>query len=73
MAAWRDLFWSLTDAIYGDAGEWYNGVFLLSAEAPRVYRVLAPQACPEIKETIEQVVASSLIYLPPGAHDLHNP
>ncbi|MFX5622962.1 4-hydroxyphenylacetate 3-hydroxylase C-terminal domain-containing protein, partial [Acinetobacter baumannii] len=70
---WRNLFWSLTDAMYGNASEWHGGAFLPSAEALQAYRVLAPQAYPEIKKTIEQVVASGLIYLPSGVRDLHNP
>ncbi|MGC3400250.1 4-hydroxyphenylacetate 3-hydroxylase C-terminal domain-containing protein, partial [Pseudomonas aeruginosa] len=66
-------FWSLTDAMYGNASERHSGAFLPSAEAQQAYRVLAPQAYPEIKKTIEQVVASGLIYLPSGVRDLHNP
>ncbi|MBG6471843.1 4-hydroxyphenylacetate 3-monooxygenase, oxygenase component [Pseudomonas aeruginosa] len=73
VVAWRNLFWSLTDAMYGNASEWHGGAFLPSAEALQAYRVLAPQAYPEIKKTIEQVVASGLIYLPSGVRDLHNP
>lgn len=73
VVAWRNLFWSLTDAMYGNVSEWHSGAFLPSAEALQAYRVLAPQAYPEIKKTIEQVVASGLIYLPSGVRDLHNP
>ena len=49
VVAWRNLFWSLTDAMYGNASEWHGGAFLPSAEALQAYRVLAPQAYPEIK------------------------
>ena len=35
VVAWRNLFWSLTDAMYGNASEWHSGAFLPSAEALR--------------------------------------
>lgn len=43
VVAWRNLFWSLTDAMYGNASEWHSGAFLPSAEALQAYRVLAPR------------------------------
>lgn len=73
VVAWRNLFWSLTDAMYGNASEWKSGAWLPSAQALQAYRVLAPQAYPEIKKIIEQVVASGLIYLPSGSRDLKDP
>lgn len=73
VVAWRNLFWSLTDAMYGNASEWKSGAWLPSAQALQAYRVLAPQAYPEIKKVIEQVVASGLIYLPSGSRDLKDP
>ena len=39
VVAWRNLFWSLTDAMYGNASEWHGGAFLPSAEALQAYRV----------------------------------
>ncbi|CAI8901192.1 4-hydroxyphenylacetate 3-monooxygenase oxygenase component [Pseudomonas chlororaphis] len=73
VVAWRNLFWSLTDAMHGNASEWLNGAFLPSAQALQAYRVLAPQAYTDIKKIIEQVVASGLIYLPSGSRDLKDP
>ncbi|WP_035060190.1 4-hydroxyphenylacetate 3-monooxygenase, oxygenase component [Andreprevotia chitinilytica] len=71
--AWRNLFWSLTDAMHGAATPWKNGAWLPSTEALQSYRVLTPQAYPEIKKIIEQVVASGLIYLPSSVRDFQNP
>ncbi|WP_047287098.1 4-hydroxyphenylacetate 3-monooxygenase, oxygenase component [Pseudomonas protegens] len=73
VVAWRNLFWSLTDAMHGNASEWMNGVYLPSTQALQAYRVLAPQAYTDIKKIIEQVVASGLIYLPSGSRDLKDP
>ncbi|PNV95799.1 4-hydroxyphenylacetate 3-monooxygenase, oxygenase component [Pseudomonas protegens] len=73
VVAWRNLFWSLTDAMHGNASEWMNGVYLPSTQALQAYRVLAPQAYTDIKKIIEQVVASGLIYLPSSSRDLKDP
>ncbi|MDP9506944.1 4-hydroxyphenylacetate 3-monooxygenase, oxygenase component [Pseudomonas protegens] len=73
VVAWRNLFWSLTDAMHGNASEWMNSVYLPSTQALQAYRVLAPQAYTDIKKIIEQVVASGLIYLPSGSRDLKDP
>lgn len=71
--AWRNLFWSLTDAMYADPAPWQKGAVTPSPRALQAYRVLATQAYPAIKLIIEQIVASGLIYLPSGARDLRNP
>lgn len=71
--AWRNTFWALTDAMVGNPEPWTNGALTPNAAALQAYRVLAPQAYPEIKKIIEQVVASGLIYLPSGVRDLNNP
>ena len=51
VVAWRNLFWSLTDAMYGNTSGWHGGAFLPSAEALQAYRVLAPQATRRSKKT----------------------
>ncbi|SDV46363.1 4-hydroxyphenylacetate 3-monooxygenase, oxygenase component [Chitinasiproducens palmae] len=71
--AWRNTFWALTDAMVGNPENWENGAITPNSSALQAYRVLAPQAYPEIKKIIEQVVASGLIYLPSGVRDLKNP
>ncbi|HWW06919.1 4-hydroxyphenylacetate 3-monooxygenase, oxygenase component [Collimonas sp.] len=71
--AWRNTFWSLTDAMTGSAEPWQSGSWMPSTQAQQAYRVLAPQAYTAIKKIIEEIVASGLIYLPSGARDLKNP
>ncbi|WZO53497.1 4-hydroxyphenylacetate 3-hydroxylase family protein [Microbacterium sp. LWH7-1.2] len=60
--AWRNTFWALSDAMAKGAVEW-NGMILPDREAAGAYRVLNQIAMPKIKNIIEQVVASGLIYL----------
>lgn len=74
--SWRNLFWSLTDAMHGAAerqDNWSTPALLPSNQAMQTYRVMAPTAYPAIKKIIEQTVASGLIYLPSGSRDLANP
>jgi 4-hydroxyphenylacetate 3-monooxygenase len=46
---------------------------LPNLQAALSYRVFAPDAYSRIKEIIEKIVASSLIYLPSSARDFANP
>ena len=71
--AWRNTFWSLTDAMLAKSEMWKNGSWMPGTEAQQAYRVLAPQAYTAIKKTIEETVASGLIYLPSGSRDFKNP
>lgn len=71
--AWRNMFWSLTEAMIGNAYSWHNDSYASCQEAQHAYRVLAPQVYPAIKKVIEEIVASGLIYLPSGVRDLNNP
>ena len=50
VVAWRNLFWSLTDAMYGNASEWHSGAFLPSAEALQAYRVPGAAGLPGDQE-----------------------
>jgi len=71
--AWRNMVWSLTEAMVGNADSWQNGSWTPCQQAQQSYRVLAPQIYPKIKKLIEEIVASGLIYLPSGVRDLRNP
>ncbi|UYZ84942.1 4-hydroxyphenylacetate 3-monooxygenase, oxygenase component [Entomomonas sp. E2T0] len=74
--AWRNLFWSLTDAAYGAPelqSNWSTPAMLPSNQALQVYRNMAPLAYPIIKKIIHQTVASGMIYLPSGVKDFENP
>ena len=70
---WRNLFWSLSDAMASMPDPWVNGAVLPSINASSAYRLFATQAYPAVRQIIEKVVASGLIYLPSHAKDFQNP
>src|SRR5712691_9548475 len=71
--AYRNLFWSLSEAMARDATPWVNGAVLPNLEAASAYHVFAPAFYPIIKNLIEQSVTSGLIYLNSSARDFQNP
>jgi 4-hydroxyphenylacetate 3-monooxygenase len=73
VVAWRNLFWALTDAMAGNPTKWVGDAVLPNMQSGTAYRVFAGEAYGRIKEIVEKVVASSLIYLPSSAKDFKNP
>ena len=71
--AWRNLFWSLSDCMANNPHKWVGDALLPNLQAALSYRVFAPDAYPRIKEIVEKIVASALIYLPSSAKDFKNP
>jgi len=71
--AWRNLFWGLTDAMARTPMPWTNGYVLPNLEYGLAYRVMAHIAYPKIKEIIENVMASALIYMPSSSLDFNSP
>ena len=71
--AWRHLFWALTDAMAMNPTPWVNGAVLPNLQSGSSYRVFAGDAYGRVKEIVEKIVASSLIYLPSSAKDFKNP
>src|ERR671938_501980 len=71
--AWRDLFWSLSDAMASNPQPWVGDALLPNLQPAMAYRVFAPDAYSKIKEIIEKIVASALIFLPSSARDFANP
>jgi len=71
--AWRNLFWGLTDAMAHNPTPWVNDAVLPNAQSGASYRVLAGDAYRRVKEIVEKIVASSLIYLPSSTKDFLNP
>jgi 4-hydroxyphenylacetate 3-monooxygenase len=71
--AWRNLFWALTDAMARTSTPWTPGYVLPNLEYGLAYRVMCNMAYPRLKETIENVLASALIYLPSHAQDFKVP
>ena len=71
--AWRNLFWALTDAMARTTTAWTPGYVLPNLDYGLAYRVMASTAYPKLKEIIENVLASALIYLPSHANDFKAP
>jgi 4-hydroxyphenylacetate 3-monooxygenase len=71
--AYRNLFWSLSEAMARNATPWVNGAVLPNLEAASAYHVFGATFYPIIKNLIEQSVTSGLIYLNSSARDFHNP
>jgi 4-hydroxyphenylacetate 3-monooxygenase len=73
VVSWRNLFWSLSDAMANNPDAWTHGHVLPQLTAALAYRVFAPDCYPRIKDIVERTATSSLIYLPSSAKDFHNP
>jgi len=73
IVAWRDLFWSLSDGMATNPQPWVGDALLPNLQPAIAYRVFAPDAYSRIKEIIEKIVASALIFLPSSAKDFANP
>ncbi len=71
--AYRNLFWSLSEAMARNATPWVNGAVLPNIEAATAYHVFGATFYPIVKNLIEQSVASGLIYLNSSARDFQNP
>ena len=71
--AWRNLFWALSDAMANNPMPWVGDAVLPNAQSGSSYRVFAGDAYARIKEIVEKIVASSLIYLPSSVKDFKNP
>jgi 4-hydroxyphenylacetate 3-monooxygenase len=71
--AWRNLFWSLSNAMAHHPAPWVGDAVLPNLEAGQAYRVFAPDAYPRIKDIVERTVTSGLIYLPSSVRDFANP
>jgi 4-hydroxyphenylacetate 3-monooxygenase len=71
--AWRNLFWGLTDAMARTTTPWTPGYVLPNLDYGLAYRVASNFVYPRLKEIIENVLASALIYLPSHATDFKVP
>ena len=67
--AWRNMFWSLTDAMCLNPVPSVNGSVLPNIEAASAYRVLSNQAYPAIKAIIENQTGGALIAHPSSSLD----
>ncbi|HZK89143.1 MAG TPA: 4-hydroxyphenylacetate 3-hydroxylase N-terminal domain-containing protein [Stellaceae bacterium] len=73
IVAWRELFWSLSNAMAANPQPWVGDALLPDLQPAMAYRVFAPDAYSKIKEIIEKIVASALIFLPSSSRDFANP
>ncbi len=71
--AWRNLFWGLTDAMARTTAPWTPGYVLPNLDYGLAYRVASNLIYPRLKEIVENVLASALIYLPSHANDFKVP
>jgi 4-hydroxyphenylacetate 3-monooxygenase len=70
---WRNMFWSLTDAMACNPEPWVNGAVLPNSRASSAYRLFMTEAYPAVRAIVEKVIASGLIYLPSHSRDFKNP
>jgi 4-hydroxyphenylacetate 3-monooxygenase len=70
--AWRNLFWSLSEAMVRNPQAWVSDYLLPDAAAASAYQVIATIAYPKVKYIIEQACASGLIYLNSHSIDFKN-
>jgi 4-hydroxyphenylacetate 3-monooxygenase len=71
--AWRNLFWAISDAMAMNPMPWVGDTVLPSVQSGASYRVFAGEAYGRVKEIVEKIVASALIYLPSSTKDFKNP
>jgi 4-hydroxyphenylacetate 3-monooxygenase len=71
--AWRNLFWGLSDAMCRDVLPWTEGYVLPNINTVMAYRMVMTVAYPRIKQIIEEIIASGLIYQPSTGNDFKAP
>lgn len=71
--AYRNLFWSLSEAMARNADQWVNGAVLPNIESGTAFWSFSSTVYPIVKNLVEQSVASGLIYLNSSAKDFQNP
>ncbi len=71
--AFRNMFWGLTDAMARTVTPWTPGYVSPNLEYGLAYRVMSNIAYTRMRENIENVLASALIYLPSHANDFKVP
>jgi len=71
--AWRNLFWAISDAMAMNPVSWTGDAVLPNSQSGSSYRVFAGDAYRRVKEIVQKIIASALIYLPSSAKDFENP
>ncbi len=70
--AWRNTMWALSDAMAKSSVPW-NGMVQPDARYGTAFRTVSQIAFPSIKSSIEEIIASGLIYLNSHADDFAVP
>jgi 4-hydroxyphenylacetate 3-monooxygenase len=73
LIAWRNLIWGLSDAMARVPAPWVGATLLPNPEYAQAYRLFGTIAYPQIKELIEGILGSGLIYLNSHAIDFQTP
>jgi 4-hydroxyphenylacetate 3-monooxygenase len=73
LIAWRNLMWALSDAMVRVPAPWVGDTVLPNPEYAQAYRLFGTIAYPQIKELIESILGSALIYLNSHAVDFKTP
>jgi 4-hydroxyphenylacetate 3-monooxygenase len=71
--AWRNLFWAISDAMAMNPAPWVDDAVLPNTQSGQSYRVFAGEAYGRVKEIVQKIIASALIYLPSSTKDFQNP
>jgi 4-hydroxyphenylacetate 3-monooxygenase len=71
--AWRNLFWGLTDSMTRNPVPWGGTTVLPNPESAQAYRLFSTIAYPRVKEIVESILGSALIYLNSHASDFQTP
>jgi 4-hydroxyphenylacetate 3-monooxygenase len=69
VVAWRNMLWAISDAMVKSPEPWVGDYVQPNLQYGMAYRVFAPTLYPRVKEIVEQVVASGLIYVNSNAAD----
>lgn len=73
IVGYRNLMWTLSNTMANVPVDFVGGAKLPNLEAALCYRTFAGDGYARIKEIIEKIIASALIYLPSSAKDFANP
>lgn len=71
--AYRHLFWSLSNAMVTCPTPFADGAVLPNLQAALAYRALSPDAYGRIRDIVQKIIASAMIYLPSTSRDFDNP
>jgi 4-hydroxyphenylacetate 3-monooxygenase len=69
VVAWRNVLWGLSDAMCKSPDPWEGDAIQPSLAYGLAYRAFAPTIYPRIRDIVNQVVASGLIYVNSNAAD----